>query len=228
MIATSRLVRVPPFERGITLGDYLVPIRLGEAISSRARHVILVALGTLIIVAGARVSIPIPGTPVPVTLQTFGVLFTAAMLGTRRGMLSVLIYLLLGVVGAPVFAYSAAEGDFSSGADTILRIADGVLVLGSTGGYLVGFVLAAVLVGRLAELGWDRHFGGSVAAMALGNVVIYVVGVPWLAAAAHLDLGRAFQLGAVPFLFGDLLKLAIAAGLLPLGWWVVRRRTGDR
>ncbi|HET7677898.1 MAG TPA: biotin transporter BioY [Candidatus Limnocylindrales bacterium] len=228
-IALPRLARVPPFERGITLGDFLVPIRLGERISSRARHVLMIALGSLLIVVGARISFYLPGNPlVPVTLQTFGVLFGGALLGSRRGVLAVLLYLVIGAIGVPVFAYSERLGEYASGIGTIAAWQGGALVLGPTGGYLVGFLLASALVGRLAELGWDRRLLGSLAAMLLANAVIYVVGLPWLMAAAGLDPAQALEFGLLPFIPGDLLKLAVAAGLLPVGWWFVNRRPEGR
>jgi len=223
--ATTRWTRVPPFERGITLGDFLVPIRVGERASSWQRDFLMMAIGTLLIILGARISFYLPGnTVVPVTLQTFGVLFGGALLGFRRGIGSVLFYLLLGAVGLPVFAYSAQTGAYASGLDTIVHFGAPGLALGPTGGYLIGFVVASGVVGRLAELGWDRRIGGSVGAMLIGNALIYLIGVPWLMLSAHQSLSWALQYGFVPFVPGDLLKLAIAAGLLPLGWWVVRRR----
>ena len=227
MIAT-RLARVPPFERGITLGDFLVPIRLGERASSWQRHLLMIAVGTLLIVLGARISFYLPGNPfVPVTLQTFGVLFGGALLGFRRSLLSVGLYLLLGVVGLPVFALDATTGVYRSGLDTILRVGGGAFALAPTGGYLLGFLVAGGLVGRLAELGWDRKIGGAIAAMLLGNLVIYLIGVTWLMGATGMDIAAGVSNGLVPFLAGDAVKLAIAAGLLPVGWWLVRRRSSD-
>ena len=227
MIAT-RWARVPPFERGITLGDFLVPIRLGERAASWQRHLLMVVIGALIIVLGARVSFYLPGNPlVPVSLQTFGVLFGGALLGFRRGTAAVVLYLLLGVVGLPVFAYDAAREGYASGLGTIVAVRDGAIALGPTGGYLVGFLLAAGLVGRLAELGWDRRLGGSVAAMLVGNAVIYAVGVPWLMAAARLNAQDAIAAGMVPFVLGDVVKLMVAAAILPAGWWLVRHRSND-
>jgi biotin transport system substrate-specific component len=220
-VTATRWARVPPFERGITLGDFLVPIRLGERAASWQRHLLMIAAGTLLIVIGAKINIYLPGTPVPITLQTFGVLFAGALLGFRRSFVSVGIYLLLGLVGVPVFASDTA------GAGMIASFANGSPVLGATGGYLVGFLVAGPLVGRLAELGWDRRIGGSVAAMLLGNAVIYLVGVPWLMAAVRLDLVAALNAGLWPFVVGDALKLAVAAGLLPVGWWLVKRRSSD-
>lgn len=221
MTIARRLARVPPFERGLTLGDFLVPIRLGERAAAWQRHLLMIAAGVVIIAASAQVVIPLPFTPVPITGQTFGVLFSAALLGFRRSLLTVGLYLLLGFVGLPIFA------GWSSGLGKVATFADGVLALAPSGGYLLGFLLAAGLVGRLAELGWDRRIGGSIAAMLLGNVVIYLFGVPWLMAAIHADLATALEKGLYPFLIGDVIKLALAAGLLPAGWWLVKRRSTD-
>ena len=227
-MTATRWVRVPPFERGITLGDFLVPIRLGERASSRQRHILMIAVGTLLIILGARISFYLPdNTIVPVTLQTFGVLFGGALLGFRRSLLSVGLYILLGAVGLPVFAYSQDAHAYLSGIGTIATFAEGRIVLGVTGGYIVGFLFAGGLVGRLAELGWDRRIGGSIAAMLLGNLLIYLIGVPWLMLAAGLSLNDGLTYGLWPFVPGDLLKVAVAAGLLPVGWWLVRRRSSD-
>jgi biotin transport system substrate-specific component len=116
---------------------------------------------------------------------------------------------------------------WTAGADRIASYAAGHLVLGASGGYLVGFLFAGALVGRLAELGWDRHIGGSVAAMVAGNLVIYLFGVPWLMLAVGLDLATGLDKGFWPFVIGDALKLALAASLLPAGWWLVKRRSMD-
>lgn len=229
MATAVRLARVPPFERGITIGDFLVPISVGERISTRARDGLLVAAGTLLIVLGARISFYLPWDPlVPVTAQTFSVLLTGAALGMRRGAVAVGLYLLLGVIGLPVFAYDADAQRYASGIATIGTFEGGRLVLGATGGYLLGFLLAGVVVGRLAELGWDRRPGGSLAAMLAGNALIYVVGLPWLALAANLSAADTVRYGLAPFIPGDIVKLAIAAGLLPVAWWVVRRHPEER
>lgn len=225
MAATTRWARVPPFERGITLGDFLVPIPIGERTAPRWRDLVMVMIGTLLIVLGARISFYLPGYPdVPVTLQTFGVLFGGALLGFRRGIASVALYLLLGAIGLPVFAYSSQINGYAGGLGTIVSF-NGAITLGVTGGYLVGFLLAGGIVGRLAELGWDRKIGGAIGAMLIGNGVIYLIGVPWLAAATHQSISWAVQNGLVPFIPGDIIKLAIAGGLLPLGWWIVRKRS---
>jgi biotin transport system substrate-specific component len=212
-IALPRLSRVPAAERGITIGDFLVPVRVGERLSSRARHVALVAAGALLIYLSARVAIPVPGSPIPITGQTFGVLLVGGALGFRRGVLAVLLYVLLGVVGLPFFA--EGKGGLS-------------VIVGASGGYLVGFVVAGALVGRLAELGWDRHIGGAIGAMLVGNAVIYAIGLPWLMVVAGFDLPTAVAKGLTPFLLGDALKLALAAAVFPVAWWIVGRRPGER
>lgn len=219
--ATSRLNRLPAAERGITIGDFLVPIRIGERISVRVRHIALIVAGALLIALSANVSILVPGTPVPISGQTFAVLLVGGALGARRGVLATLVYLAMGLY-LPVFA------DHRQGIAVIGSMKDGQLVLGATGGYLVGFVLAGGLVGRLAELGWDRRVGGALLAMAVGNIVIYLVGVPWLMAATGWDLPTAVARGIAPFLAGDALKLALAAGIFPFAWWVVGRSTDER
>jgi biotin transport system substrate-specific component len=220
-IALPRLDRTTAEQRGITIADFLVPIRVGERISSRARHVALVVAGALFIALTANLWLPIPGSPVPLTGQTFSVLLVGGALGLRRGLLATLLYVVLGFF-LPVYAEQA------SGAGRIAALDGGAIVLGATGGYLVGFVLAAALVGRLAELGWDRHIGGALGAMAIGNVVIYVIGVPWLMAATGMTPAAAVAAGLTPFLLTDAVKLALAAGLFPFAWWVVGRRPDAR
>lgn len=220
MIAT-RLVRVPPVERGITLGDFLVPIRLGERAAAWQRHLLMIAAGTLLIALCAQVVIPLAFTPVPITGQTFGVLFTGALLGFRRSLASIGLYLLIGIIGVPVFA------GWAGGAGHLATLSDGVLALAPTGGYLVGFLFAGAAVGRLAELGWDRHIGGSIGAMLFGNAIIYAFGVPWLMVALHQDLSAGLANGFWPFIVVDAIKLLLAAWLLPAGWWLVRRRSTD-
>ena len=209
-IASPRLNRLPLDQRGLTIGDFLVPIRVGERMDSRYRHIALVALGTILIVLSTRIVIPLE--PVPITGQTFGVLLVSGALGLRRGLLSIGLYVLIGAIGLPVFAQERAGT---------------AVILGATGGYIIGFLVAGAIVGRLAELGWDRRVVGALAAMAIGNVVIYVVGIPWLMAVAHLDLGQALDAGLYKFLPGDALKLVLAAAAFPVAWWVVGRRAGE-
>jgi biotin transport system substrate-specific component len=211
--AIPSLTRVPVAEKGLTIGDFLVPIRLGERVSPRLRSMLLVAAGTALLILTARVSIPIPGSPVPLTLQNFGVLVVGGALGLRRGGASAVLYLLLGAIGLPVFANAA-------GGTSVL--------LGARGGYLVGFVVAASVVGRLAELGWDRRIGGAIGATAIGTAIIYLVGVPWLAVVAQMDAATAISKGLTPFIAVDVVKLLAAAAVFPAAWWVVGRRPSDR
>ncbi len=236
MIAT-RLSRVPPFERGLTLGDFLVPIRLGERAAIWQRNLLMVLVGTAVMIAGAWISfdlpsfaigdIYVPANPyVPVSLQTLSALVVGATLGFRRGVAATTLYLLLGCIGLPVFALNS-QGTHESSFRHFASFADGHLVLGTTGGYLIGFVLAAGLLGRLAELGWDRRLRGSIAAMVLGLVVVFTLGMTWLSMAASLDLRQTLQYGLWPFLPGEALKLVIAAGILPIGWRLVERRDHD-
>ena len=166
------------------------------------RAVVLVAAGSLLIALLAQLEIPL--LPVPITGQTFGVLLIGALLGGRLGAVTVLTYLAWGAIGLPVFA---------GGASGLARLA------GPTGGYLLGFVLAAFLVGWLSERGWDRRVLTTAAAMLLGTILIYVPGILWLSGFVGWD--RVLELGLTPFLIGDLLKVALAALALPLAWKLV-------
>jgi biotin transport system substrate-specific component len=210
-IAIPRLDRSTAAERGITLADFLIPIGVAERLSSRARHVVLIFAGALFVALSARVVIPTE--PVPFTGQTFGVLTVGAALGFRRGALALLLYMAVGAAGLAVFSGGAAGVSH---------------IVGATGGYLVGFVVAAAIVGRLAELGWDRHIGGSLAAMAIGTAVIYAIGVPWLKVVTGITWEAAVAGGMTKFLIWDAAKLAIAAGIFPVAWWLIGRRPEDR
>jgi biotin transport system substrate-specific component len=211
-IATPSLNRLPADQRGLTLADFLVPVEIGERIGSRLRDVALVVLGALVVYLCSQIYVVLPNTPVPVTGQTFGVLLVGGALGSRRGVTSIALYVLIGLVGVPFFA----EG--KGGVN---------VVLGVTGGYLIGFILAGAVVGRLAELGWDRRLVGAPGAMAIGNVVIYLVGVPWLMAVLGVDLAQGIRLGVSPFIVGDILKLLLAGAAFPAAWWLVGRRPSE-
>ena len=136
----SRLNRLPAAERGITIGDFLVPVTIGERMSSRVRHIALIVAGALLIALSANVTIPVPGSPVPITGQTFSVLLVGGALGARRGILATLLYLVMGLF-LPVYA------EHKQGIAIIGTVSDGRVVLGATGGYLIGFVLASGLAG---------------------------------------------------------------------------------
>jgi biotin transport system substrate-specific component len=210
-LAIPRLDRSTAEERGLTIADFLVPIRIGERVNARVRHAVLIFVGVLIVSVCAQIYIPIK--PIPFTGQTFGVLLVGGALGFRRGAMSLGLYVLLGTVGLPVFAQA------KSGID---------VVLGTSGGYLVGFVLAGAAVGRLAELGWDRHIAGSLAAMLIGSALIYAVGLPWLSIVGGFSVQDTIAYGLTPFIAWDAAKLAVAAAIFPATWWIVGRRPDDR
>jgi biotin transport system substrate-specific component len=172
---------------------------------------VLVLVGTGLVAAAAQVSIPFE--PVPLTGQTFAVLLVGSSLGALRGLASLALYLWLGVAGAPIYA------DGRHGWS---------IITGASGGYIVGFVLAAAVVGYLAERGWDRRFSSAVGAMLTGNVIIYAVGLPWLAVVLDTDLEKTLEFGLYKFVPGDLLKLYLAAALLPTAWRAVERIGGRR
>lgn len=221
MIATRHMNRLPAAERGITIGDFLVPIRVGERMSARLRHIALICVGAVFIALTANIAFIIPGNPVPITGQTLSVLVVGGALGLRRGLMSVAMYLILGLF-LPIYAHQA------HGLGTIVSFGASGATISPVGGYLVSFLFAAALVGWLAENGWDRHIGGAVGAMILGEVVIYAIGVPWLAVSLHKSPADAIAIGFTPFIVGDAIKLAIAAGIFPMAWWLVGRRAGDR
>jgi biotin transport system substrate-specific component len=171
--------------------------------------VLLVVSAAALTALAAQVRIPLPFTPVPITGQTFAVLLTGAALGWKLGAAGQLLYIAAGIAGAPVFT----EG--SSGMEVIQ---------GATGGYIVGFIFAAALVGWMAEHRQDRTFATMFTAFILGSMVIYAVGVPVLMSATGWTLLEAVEGGVVPFLLGDIIKAAAAGLLLPGAW----RLVGDR
>jgi biotin transport system substrate-specific component len=176
--------------------------------------VVLVATGAALTSLLAQVAVPL--YPVPITGQTLAVLLVGATLGAARGALSLALYAVLGIVGLPVFS------DYGSGVDVIL---------GPTGGYIIGFIVSAALVGWLSERAWERRILKALATFAAGTLVVFAVGLPWLAIALGLDLTQTLNGGLFPFLIGGAIKALIAAGLLPLAWWgadrLEKRRTTD-
>jgi biotin transport system substrate-specific component len=174
---------------------------------TRVRDAALVLGAALLTALCAQLSFPFPGSPVPVTGQTFAVLLTGAALGANRGASGQLLYVGLGLIGLPFYA------DGESGAQ---------VVFGATGGYLVAFPLAAWICGKAAEARYDRSPLKALPVFALGSMVVFCVGVPWLAVAADVSLLKAVELGFVPFIPGGMVKAAAAAGLLPTAWKVLR------
>jgi biotin transport system substrate-specific component len=169
------------------------------------RDLILILLGALFVAVLARVEIPLPFTPVPITGQTFGVLLVGAALGSRRGAVSLASYLAMGALGLPFFAGGAHGWD---------------IVVGATGGYLVGFVIAAYIIGLMAERGLERSIRTSLVPFLVGTIIIYICGVAWLAILLG-SLGEAVAAGAIPFVIGDTIKLIAASLVLPGAWKLV-------
>ena len=170
---------------------------------------LVVLAGAGLIAATSVVSIPLPFTPVPISGSTFGVLLVGASLGRSRGASAALLCVLFGIVGAPVFA-GGAHG--------------WAVITGASGGYIVAYPVAAALAGFLAERRWDRRFSSATAAMLAGNVVIYLFGLSWLAVVAGTSLEKTLELGLYPFVAGDLVKLYLAAAILPTAWRLVARQ----
>ena len=193
-----------------TLADLLLPRASGTAAFVRAT--VLVIAGAALTALAAQLAFTVPWTPVPYTGQTAAVLLVGTALGARKGAASMALYVLLGMVGLPVYA---------GGAHGVERL------LGLTGGYLLGFIVASALVGRLAEHAWDRSRIGAALLMALGNLVIYLIGVPVLAIVGGLAWTDAVQGGALVFLPWDAAKIAVAALVLPLAWRLARGEQQD-
>ncbi len=176
--------------------------------SGAARALILMVLGTVALWLSAKIQIPL--VPVPITMQTLVVLTLGVAYGRRLGAATLLLYLAEGAAGLPVFAGGWSEGGGFQH------------LYGPTAGYLVGFVVAAGICGFLAERGWDRSLVRAGGAMLIGNIVIYALGLPWLAYLFGWQV--AIASGLVPFLVGDALKIALGACLLPGAWRLVGKR----
>ena len=182
---------------------------LADALPAFAvRDAILVVSYAALVGLLAQVVIPLPFTPVPITGQTFGVLLGGMTLGWRRAVAGMALYVGSGLVGLPWFA--GGTGGLA-------------VVRAPSFGYLIGFVVAAAVVGRLAELRLDRNPLLTLGAMLAGTAIIYLFGVPWLMVAIHVDVVQGMALGLTPFLLGDAIKALLAAGLLPAGWKAVGR-----
>jgi biotin transport system substrate-specific component len=191
-----------PAPRGMVLGD-VVP-------GARVRDALLVFAGACLTALGAQVTIHTGASPVPITGQTLGVVIAGAALGSRRGMLSQLLYVVAGLL-LPVYS------DGASGIHVIW---------GATGGYLIGFIVAAWIVGRLAEGGADRRFGSATVAFALGQLSIFAIGVPWLKVSTGMDWSTAIHDGFTVFIIGGIIKAVLAGVLAPAAWRLVKKIDG--
>ena len=181
---------------------------------SLATDILLVVAGTAFIYLMTQVKISLlPFSPVPITLQTLAVLTVGGALGWLRGGASVVLYWALAIAGTPNVSATGNTG------------IDLFYASSPTGGYLVGWLVAALVVGWLSERGWDRSFGSSVGAMLFGSIAIYLVGVPWLANALGYGTAEALEKGLYPFVVGDTIKLLVAAGLLPTLWRLLGKQS---
>jgi len=168
------------------------------------RDLSLLFMAVIFIAALAQVKIPLPFTPVPLTGQTFAVLLVGATLGSKRGAASLVLYTTLGAIGLPFFAGGASGMAYLSG---------------PTLGYLVGFIVAAYLVGKLAERGLERNLRTSLIPFLVGTLIIYLFGAGWLVILFGIE--KALTLGVFPFLIGDMIKLVLAGLTLPAAWKMV-------
>lgn len=183
------------------------------------KRAVLVAVGVAALAIAAKIKVPLPYSPVPLTLGTFAVLSIGAAYGARLGLVTILAYMLVGAAGYDVFAGSSAE-KFGL-----------TYMMGTTGGYLAGYVLATLALGLAARKGWDRSVGGMTLAMLIGNALIYAAGLAWLyvlvtggmfdAGKFASPLSQTLAWGLTPYLIGDAMKLALAAVLFPVLWKLV-------
>jgi len=194
----------------LALGDKVLVESLGPTVGARLRvkQAVLVALGIVVLAVSARISVPM--WPVPVTMGTFAVLIIGAAYGPRLGLVTILGYMIIGAMGFEVFAGATAE-NFGLH-----------YMMGGTGGYLLGYVLATLALGLAARRGMDRSVGGMVLAMLVGNALIYIPGLLWLGQLYGWDK-PILQWGLTPFLIGDALKLLLAALIVPGLWKLVGR-----
>ena len=189
--------------------DTLMGAALAPLDSTRSAGLVIVF--SLFIAASAQFAIHIG--PVPITGQTFAVLLTGALLGSRLGAAAVIAYLIEGAVGLPFFA---------GGGGGLVRF------LGPTAGYLVAFPAAAFITGAFAEHGWDKRYETAVAAMAIGSAIIFLAGWAWYAVLTNTPPVAAFKLAVLPFLLGDVIKVALAAAVLPTGWALLKRKASGK
>lgn len=190
-----------------TAADVLRPVQKNYA---AIYDTALVIGGSLIIGLLAQVSVWLPFSPIPVSGQTLAVLMMAALLGRNRAVMCVFAYLAQGAAGMPVFA--AGRGGLA-------------VLFGPTGGYLFGFIAAAYVAGSLAQIGWDRKVASTILAMILASAAMYACGLLWLG--FFVGAKNALAFGLYPFVIGDLLKITIAAAVLPLGWKILRAVNPD-
>ena len=191
-------------------------------VGSFVRDAVLVLGFTLLMTLCAQIVIKLPGTVVPITGQTFGALLAGGALGSKRGPISMLLYMVIGMLGVGVFAASGSDIKEFGSLHLIFPWSgtSGVIYSMASGGYIVGFIFASFLIGKLAERGWDRK-PKVILSMLLGNIVIYVFGLPWLMVNLSASLENTLLWGLWPFIPGDAVKLVLASMALPGAWALV-------
>ena len=205
------------------LADAILPdLGSQSKVGGYIRDAVLVVGFAILMAICAQIVIKLPGTVVPITGQTFGALLAGGALGSRRGPISMLLYMLVGMVGVGVFAPSGTDIKEFGSLHPVLPWAGGTGLVWSmaSGGYIVGFIFASYLIGKLAERGWDRK-SKVILSMVLGNVVIYIFGLPWLMINLGASLENTLLWGLWPFIPGDALKLVLASMALPGAWALV-------
>ena len=178
--------------------------------STALTHASFIVGGTLFIAALAQIAIPVPGSPVPVTGQTLAVYLIGTTYGARLGFATFATYLLAGIAGAPVFAPAATMG--------IARLT------GATGGYLIGMLIAVLVLGALADRKADQKFKTSFPALILGSAIVFTFGLLWLHTSLNLTWAQTISAGLTPFIFGEVIKIAITATSLPLIWRKISKK----
>ena len=178
--------------------------------STALTHAAFIVGGTLFIAALAQIAIPVPGSPVPVTGQTLAVYLIGTTYGARLGFATFSTYLLAGIAGAPVFAPAATQG--------LARLT------GATGGYLIGMLVATLILGALADRKADQKFKTSFPALILGSVIVFAFGLIWLNVSLNLTWAQTISAGLTPFIFGEIIKIAITATSLPLIWRKISKK----
>jgi biotin transport system substrate-specific component len=200
------MTSIAPASRPLVLADLALPT---GAVARAVLNVVYVLSGTILVSALAQLVVPM--YPVPITGQTLGVLLVGAVLGPLRGAASLGLYLVLGLVGLPVYA-PQSDGSHLTGAAAFAA---------PSFGYIVGFVVAAAVVGWLSRLAWDRHVLKTVLSFAIGSAIIYAFGVAGLMITLGFTFVQALAIGVVPFLIGDAIKAVIAGGALPGTWKLI-------
>lgn len=164
-----------------------------------------IILGNILLILSSKISFFLPFTPVPITMQTFAVLFLSTIFG-RKAVYIVGLYILEGLTGLPVFAKGTGFG----------------YLFGPTGGYIIGFLVASYVCGLFSELGYSKSFVRTFFAMVIGNILIYLFGIFWLMFYTNFNLLKALMLGVVPFIIGDVFKIVLLTFILPFGWKLIK------